>query len=158
MIKPILILFAVACYLAPLQVEALTDDFYDYRQMQKEEVIEPERTFTEQDVNLLARVLWAEARGECREGQLMVAQTILDRMNYGEWGNTLESVVFASGQFVVGRYVNDYLLEVARAALNGERYNENAIIFHFRMTASMCDWWSPRLGRIGAHTYYGWER
>jgi len=128
--------------------------------------------FQDGDIELIARVLWAEARGECELGQLMVAQTILNRLEKGLWGDTIYRVVNSRNQFVVFRgnpivtqcginrpYLWNQLLEVADYALNGGRYNADYMILFFRSKVTHNrDWWAPFLGRIGNHAYYGYLR
>jgi len=124
------------------------------------------------DAELLARVIWAEARGECRNGWLLVAQTVLDRAAIGGWGNTIYSVVNARSQFVVFRgnpqttrcgrnrpYLWYSILETAESVLAGERYTMYHYILFFRSRVTHNrDWWAPFIGRIGAHAYYGYPR
>lgn len=125
-----------------------------------------------EDVELIARVLWTEARGECLLGQTLVAQTILDRLENGFWGDSVYSVINWPNQFVVFRgnphaqrcilvFPNlwDDLLEIAESALNGERYNQDYKILFFRSGVSHDrDWFAPFLGRVGIHAYYGYRR
>ena len=110
------------------------------------------------DARLIANVLYAEARGESRDGQLMVAQTILDRLGDGRWGDTIYDVVHAPGQYVISRRSTEELLDVAQAALDGERYRHDYIILFFRISQHDRDWWAPLLGRVGVHAYYGYGR
>lgn len=51
------------------------------------------------DTELLARLVWLEARGEPDEGQQAVVAVVLNRLADGSWGGTLSKVIFASGQF-----------------------------------------------------------
>ena len=51
------------------------------------------------DIELLARLVWLEARGESDKGQQAVVQVVINRLDAGHWGDTLHSVVFAAGQF-----------------------------------------------------------
>jgi spore germination cell wall hydrolase CwlJ-like protein len=107
------------------------------------------------DAELLARILYAECNGEPYEGQLMVAQCVIDRINSG-YGDTVAEVVYASGQFARPGRLTDKLVEVAAAALNGERFSYTHRILYFRRTSSDNDWYAPLLGRIGNHAYYGY--
>ena len=51
------------------------------------------------DTELLARLVWLEARGEDDEGQQAVVQVVLNRLASGRWGDSLHKVVYAPGQF-----------------------------------------------------------
>ena len=59
----------------------------------------PDITLTYEERQLLARLIWAEARGECEEGQQAVAEVVLNRMASENFGNTLKGVIYAEGQF-----------------------------------------------------------
>jgi spore germination cell wall hydrolase CwlJ-like protein len=107
------------------------------------------------EAELLARVLYAECNGEPYEGQLMVAQCVVDRIESG-YGDTVAEVVYASGQFARPGRLTDNLLEVAAAALNGIKFSYSHKILYFRRSASESDWHAPLLGRIGNHAYYGY--
>lgn len=107
------------------------------------------------DTELLARLLWSECRGEPYEGQLMVAQCVLDRLADGRWGSTLESVITAPNQFATPGSLDEKLLEVAEAALGGERYDPTVQILYFQVSSSSRDWHAPYLGKVGNHAYYG---
>ncbi len=54
-------------------------------------------TFEEQE--LICKIIWAEARGECAEGQQAIAEIILNRLVSGKFGSSVESVIYSPGQF-----------------------------------------------------------
>lgn len=54
---------------------------------------------TPEEIQLLANVIWAEARGESAEGQQAVAEVVLNRIASNEFPDTLNSVIYAEGQF-----------------------------------------------------------
>lgn len=56
---------------------------------------------TDEDAYLLACVVMAEAGGEPYEGKLAVANIVINRMNSGKYGSTIEDVVYAQSQFSV---------------------------------------------------------
>lgn len=56
-------------------------------------------TLSEDDINLMAAVLTLECGGESYDGQLAVANVIINRMQSGHWGNTVSDVVYAPYQF-----------------------------------------------------------
>ena len=51
------------------------------------------------DLQVAARTLWQEARGEPLEGQQAVAHVIVNRRASGRWGSTLASVCLWHAQF-----------------------------------------------------------
>ena len=66
--------------------------------------------FSDYDIYLIERVVYNEARGESFDGQASVASTILNRLEYGYWGDTIEQVVFAEAQFAAD-YVSEWEIE-----------------------------------------------
>ena len=54
---------------------------------------------TEAEIELMARVVYAEANTESAAGQQAVAEVILNRRAAGNFADTIEAVIFAPGQF-----------------------------------------------------------
>lgn len=54
---------------------------------------------TEAEIDLIAKVVWAEARGECFEGQQAVAEVVLNRLVSERFANTVHEVIFGEDQF-----------------------------------------------------------
>lgn len=52
------------------------------------------------DIDLLAKLVWHEARGECMDGQQAVAEVAINRVNHPRFPNKLEAVLFQQGQFM----------------------------------------------------------
>jgi uncharacterized protein YgiM (DUF1202 family) len=81
------------------------------------------------DAYLLACLVSMEAGYEPYEGQLAVANVVLNRLRSGSFGNSISSVIYASGQFpsVNGSAMNGYLqngplpqaVQAANEALSG---------------------------------------
>lgn len=63
------------------------------------------------DVSLMAAIVTLESGGESYEGQLAVANVIINRLQSGYWGNTLKDVIYAPYQFdaVNSPYLQYYL-------------------------------------------------
>ncbi len=59
----------------------------------------PNIQLTYDEITLLARLVWAEARGESEEGQQAVAEVVLNRIASDDFANTLHDVIYAEGQF-----------------------------------------------------------
>ena len=55
--------------------------------------------FSADDVRLLAAIVYAESGSECYEGQVAVANVVLNRLYTGSWGSSLYSVIYAPYQF-----------------------------------------------------------
>lgn len=58
-----------------------------------EEEEEPEELFSDYDAELIAKTIWGEARGCSPEEQRLVAWCILNRVDTGIWGDTIEDVI-----------------------------------------------------------------
>lgn len=56
-------------------------------------------SMTEDEIFLFASVIYTEAANQQYEGMLAVANVILNRLESKRWGNTLEEVLYAPGQF-----------------------------------------------------------
>lgn len=69
-------------------------------------------TMTEEELYLFATVIYTEAIDQSYEGMVAVANVILNRMEDGYWGTTLEEVLFAPGQFAGA---SDYLIQRAQS-------------------------------------------
>ena len=56
-------------------------------------------SLTEEEINLVASIVTLECGYEPYEGQLAVANVILNRLQSGRWGSTVADVIYAPGQF-----------------------------------------------------------
>lgn len=52
-----------------------------------------------EDRELIAKLLYHEARGEGIECQKAIVSVIINRLNSGKWGKTIRDVIYADGQF-----------------------------------------------------------
>lgn len=77
------------------------------------------------DINLLARAIYGEARGEPYAGQVAVGAVILNRVKDSRFPKTIAGVVYQSGAFDVvadgqiDMSPNDTAYQAARDAMNG---------------------------------------
>lgn len=69
----------------------------------------PEIHLTLEEEDILARLIWAEARGECPEGQQAVAEVVLNRMVSEDFADSLEAVICGDGQFRGAAFMEDAL-------------------------------------------------
>lgn len=51
------------------------------------------------DLEIAARTIWAESRGEPEEGQKAVAHVLINRLHSGKWSSTLAGVCISRLQF-----------------------------------------------------------
>ena len=83
------------------------------------------QTATEANFNLLAIIIYAEARGEPYIGQVSVGAVVLNRVKHPSFPDTISEVIYQPGAFSAiddGQFnepVSDSAYEAARDALNG---------------------------------------
>ena len=112
------------------------------------------------NVNLLARVIYGEARGEPYSGQVAVGAVILNRVKSSQFPNTIAGVVYQSGAFdaVADGQVNltpdSTAKKAAQDALNGWDPSYGAI-YYFNPNTATNKWiWSrPLTVTIGKHRF-----
>lgn len=111
-------------------------------------------------VDLLARVISAEARGEPYSGQVAVGAVILNRVEHPSFPNTIAGVVYQPGAFtcmVDGQFnepVAQSAVRAARDALNGADPSGGAIYYFNPATATSSWIWSrPLILQIGNHRF-----
>ncbi|HYG59042.1 MAG TPA: spore cortex-lytic enzyme [Symbiobacteriaceae bacterium] len=112
------------------------------------------------DVELLARVISAEAKGEPYEGQVAVGGVILNRVRDSRFPNTLAGVVYQTHAFESVSNGSIYLAatassrRAARDAVNGWDPSAGAVFF-WNPSKPVSGWiWSrPIIKRIGNHVF-----
>ena len=93
-------------------------------------------TATEANVNLLARIISAESRGEPYTGQVAVGAVILNRIEHPSFPDSLSGVIYQPGAFTAitdGQFnqpVSDSAYKAARDALNGWDPSGGAIYYY----------------------------
>ena len=112
------------------------------------------------NVNLLARVVYGEARGEPYTGQVAVAAVVLNRVKSSKFPNTISGVVYQSGAFdaVADGQINmtpdTTAKKAAQDALNGWDPSYGAIYYFNPATATNKWIWSRSLIKtIGKHRF-----
>lgn len=112
------------------------------------------------DVDLLAKVISAEARGEPYKGQVAVGAVILNRVKHPSFPNTLSGVVYQPWAFTcmhdgqINQKVSDSAYKAARDAINGYDPSGGSIYYFNPSTASSSWIWSRQLVVvIGKHRF-----
>lgn len=112
------------------------------------------------NLNLLARVVYGEARGEPYTGQVAVAAVVLNRVNNSNFPNTIAGVVYQSGAFTavsdgqINLTPNSTAMKAAQDALNGWDPTYGAIYYFNPDTATNAWIWSrPVTITIGKHRF-----
>jgi N-acetylmuramoyl-L-alanine amidase len=112
------------------------------------------------NVDLLARAISGEARGEPYEGQVAVGAVILNRVDNPNFPNTIAGVVYQKGAFdsVADGQINMTPTATARKAaqdaLNGWDPSGGCIYFYNPVTSTSKWIWSrPIVKKIGKHNF-----
>ena len=114
------------------------------------------------DVQLLARAINGEARGESYEGQVAVGAVILNRVKSSKFPNSIAGVIYQPGAFTavsdgqinVPIDPNATVVKAAQDALNGWDPT-NGAIYYFNPDTATSSWiWSrPLIKTIGKHRF-----
>lgn len=112
------------------------------------------------ELNLLARAVYGEARGEPYAGQVAVAAVILNRVRSSKFPNTVSGVIYQKGAFTA---VSDGQINLmpassaynaARDALNGWDPTNGCLYYYNPATATSKWIWSLKVEvRIGRHSF-----
>ena len=109
--------------------------------------------YSEQEMKYIARVVYAESRGEDFAGQVAVATVVMNRFESGKFGKTVKRVVLARNQFAVSRRYNDDCMTAVETAIAMKgMYPDDLYYFqvskskHWRNFEYYC--------RIGNHSFY----
>lgn len=117
-------------------------------------------SYSAQDVDLLARLVYGEARGEPYAGQVAVAAVVLNRVRDGRFPNTIAGVIFerdafecvTDGQFWLQPDVTAY--QAAREALSGRDPSGGALFFWNPARATSPWVWTRKIITvIGNHVF-----
>lgn len=130
--------------------------------LRKKEIVRAVNTSNTSNVQLLARAINGEARGEPYEGQVAVGAVILNRVKSSSFPNTIAGVIYQPGAFTA---VSDGQIDVpieskstvvkaAQDALNGWDPTGGAI-YYFNPNTATNKWiWSrPLTTVIGKHRF-----
>ena len=147
-IIPILLLMVTGMYvlinLLPKNVEAASD------------------SSSTSDLQLMARAINGEARGEPYEGQVAVGAVILNRVKSSQFPNTIAGVIYQKGAFTavsdgqINQPIdsNSTVYKAARDAMNGWDPT-GGCIYYFNPNTATNKWiWSrPLVKVIGKHRF-----
>ena len=114
------------------------------------------------DLQLLARAINGEARGESYEGQVAVGAVILNRVKHADFPNTIAGVIYQTGAFTavsdgqinVPIDENSTVFKAAQDAMNGWDPT-NGCIYYFNPDTATSSWiWTKTIvKRIGKHNF-----
>jgi len=99
-------------------------------------------TANSSNVNLIARCVYGEARGEPYTGQVAVAAVILNRVKSSLFPNTISGVIYQAGAFdavkdgQINLAPNDSAIRAAQDALNGWDPTNGCLFYYNPKTAT----------------------
>ena len=121
-----------------------------------------EGTSNKSDIELLAKLINAEARGETYKGQVAVGAVVMNRVKDSKFPNTISGVIYQKGQFscITDGQINKAIekdstvRKAAEEAMNGVDPTGGALYFYNPKTAKS-DWLFTRktLTTIGNHRF-----
>lgn len=112
------------------------------------------------DLEVLSKIVHAEAKGEPYEGKVAVAEVVINRVEDENFPDTVKDVVYQDGQFqpVVNGAINNTpsedAIKASKEVLMSDSTSHNAMYFYNNETATD-DWIRTRktLFIIGDHTF-----
>lgn len=130
---------------------------------EKEVVVEPEEppasSVSQEEIELIALCVMAEAEGECEYGQRLVIDVILNRVDDPHFPDTIYDVIYQKNQFagmygdrITRCYVKDELVQLVREEL--ENRTDYDVVF-FR-TGHYHSYGVPMF-QVGAHYFSSYD-
>ena len=117
-------------------------------------------TSNSSSINLLARLIYGEARGESYTGQVAVGAVVMNRVRSSSFPNTISGVIYQSGSFdavsdgQINMTPDSTAKKAAQDALNGWDPSYGAIYYFNPATATNKWIWSrPMTVTIGKHRF-----
>lgn len=113
----------------------------------------PGLELTEEEMDLIADLIWMEAQSEPFEGQQAIAEVILNRLVSGNFQSSVQGIIFAENQFAAADQI--YMAEptytqykAIERALYGPYVVPADVVFYAKFAVNDNVW-----GKIGAHTF-----
>nr|WP_245947417.1 spore cortex-lytic enzyme [Bacillus taeanensis] len=117
-------------------------------------------SFTVNEIQMMAQMVYGEARGEAYEGQVAIAAVILNRIDAKDFPNSVSGVLFEHGAFTAvsdGQYYNSPNSTAYKAVYHAIRGWDpsGGAVFYFNPSTATSKWiWSrPQIKRIGKHIF-----
>jgi N-acetylmuramoyl-L-alanine amidase len=115
---------------------------------------------TQQDIRLMAHVVYGEARGEPYVGQVAIAAVILNRLQDPRFPHTIPAIIYQPGAFTcvqdgqINLQPDNEAVKAVLDALHGWDPSYGAV-YYFNPATATSPWvWSrPQLTRIGKHIF-----
>ncbi|MFW5809946.1 MAG: cell wall hydrolase [Halanaerobium sp.] len=131
------------------QEEIESDEFYDHK------------NFSADEIEILASIINAEARGESYKGKVAVGAVIINRVYDPSFPDSIKEVVYQSGQFtpvdngMIDLSPNSDAFKAAYDAVNGEDPSKGSLYFYNPEKSKNPDFFAKRekVVTIGNHVF-----
>lgn len=140
-------------------MDAMPEDPFIY--VENKPYVEPRYPgveLSQEDIQLLAKVIWVESRGEPARGQQAIAEVVLNRLVSDDFPDSVRDVLYQDNQFRSINFIKDATptqaqYDAIEDALNGP-YVMPMDVMHFATYPVNNNVW----GVIGGHVFcYQWE-
>ncbi|MCF8008731.1 MAG: cell wall hydrolase [Halanaerobiales bacterium] len=119
------------------------------------------KTVNQSDIELMARTIYGEARGEPYMGQVAVGAVIINRILNNDFPDTIKGVIYQNNQFTavsngqINYTPNSTAYKAAREALNGIDPTMGSLYYYNPKTAKNKSWFDSRkfIVSIGQHVF-----
>lgn len=119
-----------------------------------------QNSYSNSDINLLARLIYGEARGESYTGQIAVAAVVLNRVKSSSFPNTISGVIYQPYAFTavsdgqINLTPDARAISAAKEAMNGYDPTYGAIYYYNPATATSAWIFSRKTTvQIGRHVF-----
>ncbi|WP_449540329.1 cell wall hydrolase [Ferdinandcohnia sp. Marseille-Q9671] len=117
--------------------------------------------FSAEELDLLARIVRAEAQTEPFEGKVAVAAVVLNRVESPKFPDSIREVIYQRGQFQpvsngqINRAADEESIKAVRAAISGQRNIVQGALFFYNPTIATSRWLDTRATavEIGRHVF-----
>lgn len=117
--------------------------------------------FSDYELDLLARIVRAEAQGEPLEGKVAVAAVVLNRLESPKFPNTIKGVIYQPGQFspvsngAINRPADQESIRAVQLALSDMRHIAKGALFFYNPVIATSRWLDtrPTAVAIGRHVF-----
>lgn len=116
---------------------------------------------SDSEIDLLARLVRAEAQTEPLEGKIAVACVVLNRVESPQFPNTIKEVIYAPGQFQpvkngeINKPADEESIQAVKAALTDQRQLAPGALFFYNPAIATSRWLDTRATTlvIGQHVF-----
>lgn len=141
--------------------EIESDELIEVEEVEEQQTKEESKSYSDDDLYWLSRIVSAEAKGESEKGQIAVANVVLNRVEHESFPDSIKDVVFEKGQFSPVNDKSIYNEPTADAvestikALEGEVVVDEDVLFFYNPKIAPNSWASKRkeATTIGNHRF-----